>query len=198
MENNLTKDYWNNRYINHEIGWDAGKPTTPLKTFIETFDDKNAKVLIPGCGNAHEIECLLDNGFTNITVIDISEVAINAIKNRFAKAIADKKLNVVYGDFFEHSGSYNLILEQTFFCAIHPSLRNNYVKKMNEILSENGILAGVLFNCDFEKAGPPFGGNTDEYNTLFSNYFSIKKMELCYNSIPPRNGNEVFILFEKK
>jgi methyl halide transferase len=194
---NLNKDYWNNRYINNEIGWDAGRATTPLKTFIETFENRNAKILIPGCGNAHEIECLLAHNFTNITVIDISEMAVNSIKNRFNEAIENKKLNVIYGDFFEHNGLYELILEQTFFCAIHPSLREKYTIKMSEILAPNGIIAGVLFNCVFDKDGPPFGGSADEYQTLFGKYFSIKKMELCYNSIPPRSGNELFFMLFK-
>jgi SAM-dependent methyltransferase len=194
---NLNQEYWNNRYINNETGWDIGKASTPLKLFIETFENKNVKILIPGCGNAHEIECLLENGFTNITVIDISEIAVNSIKNRFNNAIAEEKLNVIFGDFFEHKGNYDLILEQTFFCAINPNLRNNYALKMHEFLSNNGIVVGVLFNCNFEKEGPPFGGNEEEYRKLFQSNFKIKKMELCYNSIPPRSGNELFFILSK-
>ncbi|MFM2048259.1 MAG: hypothetical protein RI955_807 [Bacteroidota bacterium] len=197
MDTSLNSDYWNNRYANNETTWDAGKATIPLKKFIETFENKAAQILLPGCGNAHEVECLLDNGFTNITLIDISELAVYQIKHRFEKAIADNKLKIIWGDFFLHHGSYDLIIEQTFFCAIHPSLRENYATKMNELLSTKGLLAGVLFNRVFEKEGPPFGGNEIEYRQLFSTHFEIKKMELCYNSIPHRQGNELFIMITK-
>jgi hypothetical protein len=56
----------------------------------------------------------------------------------------------------------------------------------------------LLFNKTFEKPGPPFGGNTDEYKTIFSSFFNIKTMETCYNSIPPRKDSEVFIHLIKK
>ncbi len=58
--------------------------------------------------------------------------------------------NIILGDFFKHKGEYELVLEQTFFCAINPSLRKNYVAKMKELLLLNGKLVGVLFDWQFE------------------------------------------------
>jgi thiopurine S-methyltransferase len=45
---------------------------------------------------------------------------------------------------------------------------------------------------------PPFGGSLQLYKTLFSPHFSIKVMEECNNSIPPRLGNELFIILKNK
>ncbi|MBX9448501.1 MAG: hypothetical protein KL787_01740 [Taibaiella sp.] len=109
-----------------------------------------------------------------------------------------KNISVHHGDFFEHRGNYDLILEQTFFCALPPGLRENYAKKMQQLLNPGGTLAGVLFHIEFEKAGPPFGGHTREYQKLFDPCFHIHKMEPCYNSIAPRDGHEVFIHLIKK
>ena len=43
-----------------------------------------------------------------------------------------------------------LILEQTFFCAITPSLRLNYVMKVYRLVTDGGSLVGLLFNRTFD------------------------------------------------
>ncbi|MEQ1798956.1 MAG: methyltransferase domain-containing protein [Lacibacter sp.] len=184
--------YWSNRYLQKQTGWDIGYSSTPLKEYMLTVKDKTVSILIPGCGNAYEAESLLAMGFTDITLLDISAVLTAELKKKFS----NKKINIVTGDFFEHAGQYDLILEQTFFCAIHPSLRETYVEQMNRLLKPGGKLAGVLFNRNFE-GGPPFGGTKEEYEPLFAAHFNIKKMELCYNSIQPRSGTELFFIAEK-
>ena len=87
-------------------------------------------------------------------------------------------------------------MEQTFFCALHPSQRNDYAVKMKALLKDDGKLVGVLFNKEFE-GGPPFGGNEEEYRKLFSQYFSSVKINSCYNSIEARKGTELFMILEK-
>jgi len=55
-----------------------------------------------------------------------------------------------------------------------------------------------MFNREFDKQGPPFGGNKEEYITLFNPLFKVHKLEPCYNSVAPRMGSEVFVRFSKK
>lgn len=187
----LDANYWNDRYKNNDTGWDAGTITTPIKEYINKWKNKSASVLIPGCGNSHEAEYLLNNGFTNITLIDIAPDLTEALRIKF-KDHLDKTIHIITGDFFELKGNFDLIIEQTFFCALDPSLREAYTKKMRSLLAPGGILAGVMFNKEFP-GGPPFGGSSDEYQKLFSEYFTIKTLAPCYNSIPPRAGSEVFV-----
>ena len=92
---------------------------------------------------------------------------------------------------------YDLILEQTFFCALHPTLRHQYAQHMLALLKPGGKLVGLLFNEALNDNQPPFGGNTQAYQAIFENVFKIKKMELCYNSINQRKDRELFIQFEK-
>ena len=101
-------------------------------------------------------------------------------------------------DFFRHEGSYDLIIEQTFFCAIPPHRRKEYAEKAASLLKDNGKVTGVLFDTSFEKQGPPFGGNASEYRTVFEPVFIIKTMNECYNSIAQRAGTEVFINLIKR
>ena len=100
------------------------------------------------------------------------------------------------GDFFEHQGEYDLIIEQTFFCALPPTMRQKYVWKMHQLLANKGKIAGLLFNRTFE-SGPPFGGSQEEYNLLFQQAFNFLKMEVCQNSATPRAGSELFIELQK-
>lgn len=191
----LNEEFWNNKYLNQEAGWDLKSPSSPLKAYIDQLTDTSTKILIPGCGNAYEAEYLSDKGFTNITLIDISEVVVNNIKNKFKDNLSIK---VVHQDFFDFNGQFDLILEQTFFCALNPELRIKYSQKVNQLLSKEGKLVGVLFNRNFDNLSPPFGGNKAEYDTYFKDYFDYKVMEECYNSIPPRAGSELFINLKKK
>ena len=194
----LNKTYWTNRYINQQTGWDLGEISPPLKNYVDTIENKELKILIPGAGNAYEAEYLFYNGFKNIFVLDISEFPITAFKKRNPEFPDD---HLLIEDFFSHTGNYDLIIEQTFFCAIHPDLRKKYIEKMANLLNQNGELIGLLFNTHFDTEGPPFGGKSNEYQKLFSTEFTIHKMENCVNSIKPRLGNEVFFscsLIDKK
>lgn len=180
--------FWQSRYLSQQTGWDIGAPSTPLAEFIQSLKDKNLRVLIPGCGNAYETEVLLASGFKNITLLDIAPAAVETLQKKFAGS----PIRVVLGDFFEHTGQYDLILEQTFFCALDPSLRTQYVQNMKSLLAPGGHLVGVLFSVLFD-GGPPFGGSESEYRELFKGQLEIEILEPCRNSIGPRRGNELFL-----
>jgi len=191
----LNKNFWDLRYQNNEIGWDIGYISTPLKKYIDQLTDKNIKILIPGGGNSYEAEYLNNLGFKNVFVIDISPTALTNLKNRVPDFPKNHLINI---DFFKLNNSFDLILEQTFFCALTPKLRDNYVLKMNQLLRPNGKLVGLLFNIPLNKDRPPFGGTKKEYLSYFKTYFKIEIMELSYNSISERTNNELFIKLIKK
>ena len=150
------KTFWKNRWQQNETGWDIGEPSTPIRAYIDQMEDKDQRILIPGCGNAYEAEYLIKKGFKNTFVIDITEDAIASFKNRFPDFPEE---NIFIGDFFELESTFDLIFEQTFFCAINPSLRSAYAKKMHELLSTNGKLVGLLFDAPLNSDHPPFGGS---------------------------------------
>jgi len=196
MENATSNpQFWDNLYQTHDTGWDIGYPSTPLKEYIDQLTDTQQSILIPGCGNSYEAEYMLEKGFTNITLVDISPTLTAALKTRLNRYLG-KRLEIITGDFFDITGQYDLILEQTFFCALDPSLRKRYVEKMYGLLKPGGTLPGVLFNRDFE-GGPPFGGRKEEYEDLFRERFNIRVMGPCYNSIAPRMGSELFVILER-
>lgn len=191
----LNSDYWENRYQKNDTGWDTGEITTPLKEYIDQINNKALKILIPGCGNSYEFEYLQKNGFTNSLVLDYAKQPLANLKKKLPDCDNSK---FIYQDFFDHTEKYDLIIEQTFFCALDPDLRMNYAKKMHSLLNDNGKLIGLLFQFPLTEAGPPFGGSKEEYLSIFSELFKIKTLEPAYNSIKPRQGNELFFIFTKK
>lgn len=189
------ENFWTSKYDSKLTGWDVGYVSRPLKEYIDTLQDKNLKILIPGGGNSYEAEYLHNTGFNNVFVIDISKRPLENIKKR----VPDFPENhLIHADFFKLEGQYDLILEQTFFCALHPELRTDYANKMHELLTDDGKLVGLLFNISLNDDHPPFGGNEHEYRELFGQKFDVEIMETAYNSIPPRAGNELFIKMKKK
>ena len=190
----LSKEYWDNRYLLKETAWDVGSITTPLKHYFDQLMDKNRSILIPGAGNGYEVEYLYNEGFNNVTVCDISEYPLKVIQSQVPNFPTGQ---LIRDDFFNLKGSYDLIVEQTFFCALDPSLRNNYAQHCASLLKKGGKLVGVLFNAQFNDS-PPYGGNKEEYISYFKDLFEIKYFDKCYNSIAPRAGRELFICFIKK
>lgn len=198
MNSNTTKEYWSQRYKEERTGWDIGSPSTPIKEYIDQLTDKNLKILIPGAGNAYEAEYLIKQGFTNIFILDISEIPLQEFKQRNPDFPSG---NLLCDDFFTHTETYDVIIEQTFFCSFPPlaETRKKYAEHMSELLHTNGKLVGLWFNFpligDMEKR--PFGGNKQEYLGYFEPYFEVKTFEKAYNSIEPRAGSELFGIFVK-
>jgi len=195
LNRSFSNEFWSQRYEQNKTGWDLGEISAPLKAYIDQLDDKEIKILIPGAGNAYEAEYLFKQGFKNVYVADISEKPLQNLKSRVPEFSNAQLLHI---NFFEIEDKFDLILEQTFFCALPVKSRQDYAEKSAELLKENGLICGLLFNFPLSEDGPPFGGSKEEYLTYFSPYFKIEILESCYNSIKPRQGNELFFKFRKK
>ncbi len=185
----LNKNYWNDRYRNRNIPWDAGAPTTPLTAFVDQLEDKSIVILIPGAGLAHEAAYLFQQGFYNSWVCDWAPEPLEQFHQNYPDF---PKRQLLCHDFFDLTGHYDLLLEQTFFCALPPDQRPAYTKKAWELLQPGGMVAGLLFAQPFDQPGPPFGGTKAEYLGLFSPYFEVLEMEVSPLSIKPRAGRELF------
>jgi hypothetical protein len=192
------RSYWQERYANQETKWDMGHVSPPLKAYFDGLPDKNIRILIPGCGNGYEADYLMQQGFTNVTMLDIAPEPVARLKTQLSEFVG-KSLHVEEADFFAHEQTYDLIVEQTFFCALPPVFREKYAQQMQKLLhNENSRLVGVLFNATLNSKHPPFGGFADDYQQLLGKYLHIYKMENCHNSHPSRQNRELFVLMGKK
>lgn len=190
----LDASYWTERYHREQTGWDTKGITTPLKDYFDQLEDRSLRILIPGAGNAYEAGYLWQQGFENVYVLDWAAPPLQRFGETYPDFPRDQLLK---DDFFQLNGQFDLIVEQTFFCAFEPVLRPQYAEKAAELLNRGGKLVGLLWDGDFA-GGPPFGGTPDEYKKLFADHFKIDVMASAYNSIKPRAGREVFVKLIKK
>ncbi len=190
--------FWENRYQMQLTQWDIGEASTPLKTYIEQLKNKNIRILIPGAGNAYEAEYLHQQGFEEVWVIDL---ATSPLENFQKRCPSFPKEHLIQGDFFELDMPhyFDLVIEQTFFCALEPRLREAYVQKMTKLLKPNGKLVGVLFaDVLLDRKQPPFGETTKNLEQYFCDAFHFKHFAPCHNSIKPRQGSELFICLQNQ
>ena len=188
------KEYWDERYEQGRTGWDIGYASTPLREYFDQVENKEMKILIPGCGNAYEAAYLHEQGFKNVYVIDISNKPLEEFANANPSFPEE---HVVCDDFFSLTDQYDIIVEQTFFCALPPEDREKYAQKVFELLKPEGKLVGLFFDREFD-GGPPYGGTKEEYIGIFRKKFELRILDTAYNSIKPRQGTELFAMFVKK
>lgn len=193
------ESYWSLRYADGRTGWDTGAITPPLRAYFDQLGPADARrILIPGAGRAYEAEYLHRRGFGNVFVADIAPEALRDVQQRVPDFPA---AHLLHEDFFAlaPTPSYDLIVEQTFFCALDPALRPDYARQCAHLLRPGGTLAGLLFETDFGPvAEPPFGGTRDEYRSYFEPYFDFVHFDTAYNSLKPRQGRELFICLKKR
>lgn len=93
------KEHWENVYATkqpHEVSWTQERPQTSLD-FIHSFNlQKTARIIDIGGGDSRLVDCLLDEGFENISVLDISEHALERAKQRLGDKAA--KVNWIVCD----------------------------------------------------------------------------------------------------
>ena len=82
------KEHWENIFANkkaNEVSWTQSYPKISMQFINEINLPKNAKIIDIGGGESFLVDVLLAEGFTNITVVDISEKAVEKAKLRLGK-----------------------------------------------------------------------------------------------------------------
>lgn len=190
----FTAEQWNERYEALNTPWDLGQASRPIRDYIDQLEDRSIRILVPGAGNAHEVSYLWERGFTQVHVLDW---AAKSLENFHIHHPDFPENQMIQGDFFTHQGQYDLIIEQTFFCALDPSQRPAYALHCHDLLKSGGKLAGLLFQFPLRADGPPFGGSKEEYLGYFDDFFDLRFLETAYNSEENRSGKELFFLLKK-
>jgi methyl halide transferase len=189
---------WQRHYDENDLGWDLGQVAPPFVRMWEEEKLPVGKVLIPGCGRGHEVLFLAGNGF-EVTGVDYSEGAVTHLKN----ALSERNLEgrVFHQDFFSlddsHDGIYDLVIEQTFFCAISPRERPDYVQNVSRMLKPGGMLVGLFYHTDKE-GGPPYNTTCEDIETNFSEKFKILQLEKETMSAEQRKDKEWLAILKLK
>ena len=192
------KQFWEDLYISGDATWDLGG-STPIFESISK-DISPGKICIIGCGKGHDAVMFAKKKF-EVTAIDFAPSAISYLNHLAADAKVD--IHAINTDIFNLSNEYynqfNYVIEQTCFCAINPTMRNNYEQLVFNLLIKGGLLIGLWFPLDknISEGGPPWATSIDEVKNLFSTRWEIERDEFSSLSIKPRKDREKLIVFRK-
>lgn len=198
VRNGYQQADWQTHYDDNDLSWDLGHVAPP---FVRLFEEKvipPGSLIVPGCGQGHEVIFFAERGF-QVTGVDYTSGAVALLR----RSLKNKKLDarVLRRNFFDlddsHNHAYDNLLEQTFFCAIHPDERTAYVDTVCRILKPGGMLAGLFYETG-EEGGPPFNTTEDHIRDHFSELFAIERLEKCSFSDEKREGKEWLALMRKK
>lgn len=188
---------WQRHYDENDMGWDLGQVAPPFVRLWEEGKLPLGKVLVPGCGRGHEVLFLAGNGF-KVTGVDYSEGAVTYLKKSLIEQ--DLEGQILHQDFFSlddsHDAVYDLVIEQTFFCAISPRQRQSYVQHVARMLKPEGMLVGLFYHTDKE-GGPPYNTTLEDIETHFSGDFKILKIEKSADSAEQRKNKEWLAILKK-
>ena len=198
IRNGYEQADWQKHYDENDLAWDLGEVANP---FVRLWEDKRltpGTLIIPGCGQGHEVIYFAEREF-QVTGVDYSPGAVKLLGDSLRR----KKLNaqVLHRDFFNleaaHDKAYDSMLEQTFFCAIHPDQRSAYVETVSRVLKPGGMLFGLFYQTG-EEGGPPFNTTEADIRNHFSEAFDFERLEKCVLSSEKRNEKEWLAILRKK
>jgi SAM-dependent methyltransferase len=164
----MEQQFWQSRYEQSQTGWNIGDVSTPIKAYLDQLTDKNIKILIPGCGFGYEAIYAHELGFKNVYVLDFVSEALQQLKINCPTFPSE---HILQADFFQIEGEYDLIIEQTLFCAINPNQRENYAKQVDRILKKGGAL--WLDTPDIEACGTDFWNDPTHVHPYTRNSFRV-------------------------
>lgn len=186
------RDFWSPLYRAGDTRFDKGRIAPPIARMAHDGDIPRGRVLVPGGGRGHDALALAQLGFA-VTVVDIAPEACTAAAEA-ARALG-VRLEVRCEDALVDTlaarrGAFDAIIEHTFFCAIEPVRRPEYVDACAELLRPGGVLAGLFFVLG-RPGGPPFDVTEQEIRGLFGARFALERLRPAPDSFPERLGREL-------
>ena len=146
------KDHWEKIYATrqpHEVSWTQELPKTSLD-FLHSFNlPKTASIIDIGGGDSKLVDYLLDEGYENISVLDISENAIEKAMQRLGEKAT--KVNWITGDVTEFNPStmYDCWHDRaTFHFLISSDDVNSYISTARQAVK------GFMIIGTFSDKGP--------------------------------------------
>ena len=206
MNDVLTKQkYWNTIYQGkptRELGWFQEDPAISLDLITSSGISKNASIIDIGGGDSFLVDRLLELGYSDITVLDLSESAIERGRQRVGKKGSEVKW--VCADIldFNINEKFDLWHDRACFHFLtEKSDSQIYFSKVKQYVAEKGtVVLGV-----FSKTGPKkcSGLPIQQYDSTsikqhFKPDFHLEKnMEVTHITPSLVNQNYVFCRLKK-
>ena len=150
MENR--KDHWNKIFATkqpHEVSWTQDVPTLSLEFIRYANLSKNASIIDVGGGDSNLVDFLVDDGYTNITVLDISEEAIQKSQKRLGDKSHEIKWIVSDVSDFKPKEKYDFWHDRAAFHFLtNDSQVSKYIANANQAIRPNGFMSISTFSTN--------------------------------------------------
>ncbi|MBC7861787.1 MAG: class I SAM-dependent methyltransferase [Bacteroidia bacterium] len=200
------KEHWENIYdkkTQKEFSWYQEFPETSIFLLKKYCPEKKCAVIDIGGGDTYAAKFLWETGFRDITVLDISEKAIQRAKENFGNNASEIKWFVSDVLEFNPERKFKLWHDRA---AFHFLTQGGQAEHYAKIAADNIESGGHLIISTFSENGPRkcSGIEIKQYNEhslekVFSEYFT--KLECLFeNHKTPFNTeqNFIFCVFERK
>lgn len=201
-----SKEHWEDvwtRKKSNQVSWHQEYPKTSIELILSTNPSRDSRIIDVGGGDSNLVSKLLDLGFKNITVLDISAKALDRAKERLGKNA--EMITWVESDIreFDTNERYDIWHDRALlhFLTSEEDLKN-YVELTRKHVKEGGHLIISTFSTN----GPMMcsGLDTKQFSEesmkkLFSNGFEhVKSFEEEHKT--PFGASQIFIytVFRKK
>ncbi len=203
--NSEAKEHWQNVYSNKkpgEVSWFQEQPTVSLNLIREINLSHDQSIIDIGGGASTLVDKLLDEGFKDLTVVDISERALDYAKERLGKQAQD--INWIAADITEYQfqRKYNLWHDRAVF---HFLTDQNAREKYKQNLDKALVAGGYLIMATFALDGPSkcSGLEVERYDSkklqteIGDNFSLIKTVEENHSTPWDAEQKFIYCLFRK-
>lgn len=187
-------EFWDTRFRDGVTPWDAGGVPPAVKNWIGRRRGR-LRVLIPGAGTGYEVRLFAEHGH-DVLAIDFSDAAIEAAKRELGSLSG----RVRKADFFGlQDGPFDVVYERAFLCALPRTLWSEWARRMAELVSPGGVLAG-FFYLDDNQRGPPFGVSQEGLKDLLGKTFEMTESRVLppEQSLPVFQGKEIWQVWTRR
>jgi ubiquinone/menaquinone biosynthesis C-methylase UbiE len=144
MENSDRKKHWENIYqTNHlkDVSWYQPTPTTSLDYLKQFNISTTAKIIDIGGGDSFLVDHLLDLGYTDLTVLDISATSLDRAKQRLGDRATKVKWIVADAATFKPTEQYDFWHDRAAFHFLTQDQEiTNYIDTIQKSIKPTGIL----------------------------------------------------------
>mgnify|MGYP001007013110 FL=1 len=206
MEDFERKKHWETIYQTkelNEVSWYQPNPETSLQFFQQLEIPVTAKIIDIGGGDSFLTDHLLDLGYQDLSVLDVSETAIERAKQRLGERAKDVKWIVSDVSDFQPTTSYDCWHDRA---AFHFLTKDVEVEKYVQMASKAITTGGKMIIGTFSEQGPKKCSGIDirQYSEttmtdLFSRYFQKITCITADHKTPfDTTKNFVFCSFRKQ
>ncbi|MEM7517098.1 MAG: methyltransferase domain-containing protein [Planctomycetota bacterium] len=188
---------WAQRYAEKNTPWDNGEAHPDLRERFADLDlPRGGRALVPGCGRGHDALFLAQQGL-NVLAVDLVEGLADEVGARFEKL--GSRFLVADALTLEIDEPFDLVFEQTFYCAIDPEQRPAWAALQARALKPGGKLAVLVFPIDRPKdlGGPPWQTRSEDLQAVLGENFRLLVEEPARHPLEKREWREGWSVFER-